>query len=74
MFTISVEELQARLAGVLLHVQEQKAQYTITEQGKPVALLLPVEPDELGEILGETGNLKTSTGWAAYGELIQDKD
>jgi prevent-host-death family protein len=42
---IGVRELQERTAEVLGQVHEQKAEYVITHQGRPVAVLLPVNAE-----------------------------
>ncbi len=71
--TISVEQLQEHLAGVLLHVREQKAEYTITEQGQAIALLVPIDEDEARELSGDTAQQPAATGWDAYAEFVQQQ-
>jgi len=60
---IGIRELRARTSELVRAVRERRARYLITQQGKPAALLLPVDavppqpdPDEVWarlEALGE---------------------
>lgn len=62
---IGVRELRERTAEVLRRVREEKAEYVITDQGHPIALLLPVDTEELEAATLEAG------GWEAYASLAE---
>jgi len=40
---IGIRELKARVSEVVRVVKEQRARYIITQRGRPVALLLPLD-------------------------------
>ena len=44
---VGVRELKNRASEVLRAVREEGAQYLITRHGRPVAILLPVDEEEL---------------------------
>ena len=44
---IGVRELREHTAEVLRRVREEKAEYVITYQGHPIALLLPVNTEAI---------------------------
>ncbi|GAB4505102.1 MAG: hypothetical protein Fur0043_20970 [Anaerolineales bacterium] len=40
---IGIREFKARASGLVRAVRERRARYIITQRGKPVALLIPLE-------------------------------
>lgn len=40
---IGIRELKARASGLIRAVREKRARYIITQRGKPVALLVPLD-------------------------------
>ncbi len=58
---IGVQELRDRAAEVLRQVRETHAEYIITYQGKPVALLLPVQTERQPPV----------GGWETYIRLAE---
>jgi len=49
--TVGVRELKNRASEILRTVREQGAEYVITHQGRPTAVLLPVDEDALEDYL-----------------------
>lgn len=52
---IGAAEFKARCLELVDHVREGRAEYTVTRHGRPVARLVPVEPDAPASILGCLG-------------------
>lgn len=44
---VGIRELKNRASQILRAVREEGAEYLITRQGRPVAILLPVDQEEL---------------------------
>ena len=47
MLRVGVRELKNRTSEILRAVREERAEYIITYQGRPMAVLLPVDQDEV---------------------------
>jgi len=45
-------EFKARCLELVDHVREARAEYVVTRHGRPVARLVPVEPETSSSILG----------------------
>ncbi len=71
MALIGVRELRQKTSEILRHVQEEKAEYVITYQGKPVALLLPLDPEAVEKAMLEAGK-RSAVGWKRYAELAEE--
>lgn len=64
---IGVRELREQTAEVLRRVREDKAEYVITHQGRPIAMLLPVDAEAVEAAIVEASRQTTaSAAWAAY--------
>jgi prevent-host-death family protein len=48
---IGLRELRDRASKILREVREEKSEYVITYQGRPVALLIPVDQEALEQHL-----------------------
>jgi len=69
---IGVRELRERTAEVLRQVREQQAEYIITHQGRPVALLLPVDAQAIEKAIAQAGGRSGAAGgWEAYARLAE---
>jgi prevent-host-death family protein len=62
---IGVRELRQRTAEVLRRVREEKAEYVITYQGRPTALLLPVDTGAVEAAMVEASKQAVAGGWEA---------
>ena len=70
--TIGVWELREQTSEVLRQVQEAQAEYIITYQGKPVALLLPVQAEVVEKTMVEAGQRSVADGWETYARLAEE--
>ena len=70
--TIGVRELREQTSEVLRQVREQRAEYVVTYQGKPVALLLPVQADVVEKAMVEAGRRSVANGWETYARLAEE--
>jgi prevent-host-death family protein len=72
MAVISVQELQKQTGEILKRVRKERIVYLIIEEGRPIAVLLPVEGEPIEEAAIETGQRPFSSGWAAYASLAEE--
>ncbi len=70
--TIGVRELREQTSEVLRQVREAQAEYIITYQGEPVALLLPVQAEVVEKTLVEAGQPSVADGWETYARLAEE--
>jgi len=71
MSLIGVRELRERATEILRRVREEKAEYIITYQGHPIALLLPVETEAVEAAMVEAGKRSLAGGWATYARVAE---
>jgi prevent-host-death family protein len=71
MALIGVRELRQRTAEVLRRVREEKAEYIVTYQGRPVAVLLPVNTEAMELALLQAGKQSVIGGWETYLHLAE---
>ena len=69
MALIGIRELRERASEVIRRVREEKAEYIITYQGQPVAVLLPVDTEAVETAMLQAGKLSSAAGWQAYQRL-----
>jgi len=69
MAVIGVRELREQATEVLRKVREEKAEYIITHQGRPVAMLLPVDEQAIEAVMLQAGKRSVSGGWDVYQRL-----
>lgn len=66
---IGVRELRERTAEVLRKVRSEKAEYVITHQGQPIAVLLPVDEKKMEDAIIEAGKRNAIARWETYARL-----
>lgn len=71
MSVIGVRELRQRTAEVLKSVREEKAEYIITHQGHPVAMLLPVDAEAMEAAMVEAGKKTVVSGGVPGRQLLR---
>ncbi len=71
MALIGVRELREQTTEVLRKVREEKVEYIITYQGRPVAVLLPVDPQAIEAAMVKAGKRSASSGWEIYIHLAE---
>jgi prevent-host-death family protein len=67
---IGVRELREHTSEVLRQVREENAEYVITHQGRPVALIMPVNPDAVEDAMVEASKANLMGGMEAYARLV----
>jgi prevent-host-death family protein len=67
---IGVRELREHTSEVLRQVREENAEYVITHQGRPVALIMPVNPEAVEEAMVEASKANLVGGTEAYARLV----
>ncbi len=71
MTMIGVRELRQHTSDLLRKLREEKAEYIITYQGRPVALLLPLDQEAVEETLLQLGKRGARQGWEAYTQAAE---
>ncbi len=69
---IGVRELREQATKIIRRVREEKAEYIITYQGRPIAILMPVDTERVEAAMVETGRQAVRGGWAAYARLAEE--
>ena len=68
---IGVRDLRQRTAEVLRRVREEKAEYVVTYQGRPIALLLPVDAEVVEAAVVDASRKAVVGGWEAYARVAE---
>lgn len=69
MSLIGVRELREQTSEVIRSVREDRAEYVITYQGRPVAILLPLDVDRAEEEMVQAGKRAVLGAWQRYDQL-----
>lgn len=72
MTMIGVRELREQTAEVLRRVREEQSEYVITYQGRPIAILLPVDTDAVETAILHANKKSVIGGWEVYTRLADD--
>jgi len=75
---IGIRELKARASGIVRAVKEQRTRYVITQRGKPVAAIIPMDAvlpakqtdDEVWERLLKIGE-ELAKGWQSKKSAVE---
>ena len=68
---IGVRELRQRTAEVLRQVREERVEYVITHQGRPTALLLPLDIEAVEAAMVEASKQSLIGGWETYARVAE---
>ncbi len=68
---IGVRELRKRTSEVLRQVREEGAEYVVTYQGRPIAMLLPVDAERIEAAMVQAGKQRMTGGWETYAQLAE---
>lgn len=68
---IGVRELRERATEVLRLVREERAEYVITYQGRPVALLTPVDAEAIEAAVVQAAKQSAVGAWEGYARLAE---
>ena len=69
---IGVRELRERTSEVLRQVREEKTEYVITYQGRPIAMLMPVHAEMIEAAMVQAGKQSLTGGWETYAQLAEE--
>ena len=72
MSLIGVRELRQQASEVIRKVREEGAEYVVTYQGRPVAILLPLDAGQAEEEMVRAGKNAILDNWARYERLAQE--
>jgi prevent-host-death family protein len=72
MSLIGVRELRQQASEVIRKVREERAEYVITYQGRPVAILLPLDTDQAEKEMVRAGKRAILGNWERY-ELLAEE-
>ncbi|MBN1937808.1 MAG: type II toxin-antitoxin system Phd/YefM family antitoxin [Anaerolineae bacterium] len=72
MALIGVRELREQASELIRRVREEQAEYVITYQGRPVAVLLPLNAAQAEVEMVQAGKRVISNSWEQYERLAQD--
>ncbi len=68
---IGVRELRERTSEVLRQVREEGAEYIVTYQGRPIAMLLPVDAERIEAAMVQAGKQSMTGRWETYAQLAE---
>jgi prevent-host-death family protein len=68
---IGIRELREKTSEVIRRVREERAEYIITHQGRPVAILLPVSSEVIEDAAMKAGKEAIADAWGAYTRLAE---
>ena len=72
MALIGIRELRQKTAEVLRRVQEEGEAFVITQQGRPVALLSPLDQEKIEAEILRFARQSVSDGWKVYHQLAEE--
>jgi prevent-host-death family protein len=72
MSLIGVRELRQQASEVIRKVREERAEYVITYQGRPVAILLPLDTDQAEKEMVRAGKRAILGNWERYERLAEE--
>jgi prevent-host-death family protein len=72
MALIGIRELRQKTAEVLRRVQEEGQAYVITQQGRPVALLSPLDQEKIEAEILRSARRSVSDSWKVYRQLAEE--
>jgi prevent-host-death family protein len=72
MSLIGVRELRQQASEVIRRVREERAEYVITYQGRPVAILLPLDASQAEKEMVQAGKRAVLGHWERY-ELLAEE-
>jgi len=72
MALIGIRELRQKTAEILRRVQQDGEAYVITQQGRPVALLSPLDQEKIEAEILRSARQSVSDGWRVYHQLAEE--
>jgi prevent-host-death family protein len=72
MSLIGVRELREQASEVIRRVREEQAEYVVTYQGRPVAILLPIDAKRVEEEILAASKRASTGNWERYRRLADE--
>jgi len=72
MSLIGVRELREQTSEVIRRVREDRAEYVVTYQGRPVAIILPLDVERAEAEMVTAGKKAISSDWDRYEQLAEE--
>jgi len=72
MGVIGVRELRERASEVIRRVREEQAEYVVTHQGRPVAIILPLDAEQAEALMVEASKEAIAGAWDRYRRLAAE--
>ena len=72
MSVIGVRELRERTSEVIRRVREERAEYVVTYQGRPVAIILPLDTKRAEAETVQASKKAVVGDWEAYERLADE--
>jgi len=72
MSLIGVRELREQASEVIRRVREEQAEYVVTYQGRPVAILLPLDPERAEAEIVAASKKAVAGSWERYQHLADE--
>ena len=72
MSLIGVRELREQTSEVIRRVREDLAEYVVTYQGRPVAIILPLDAGRAEREMARAGKKAVLGDWERYERLAQE--
>ena len=72
MSLIGVRELKEQTSEVIRQVREERAEYVVTYKGKPVAVILPLNTEQMVKEMVQSAKKAVDTGWEEYERIAQE--
>jgi len=72
MSLIGVRELRERTSEVIRQVRKERAEYVVTYQGRPVAIILPLDVERAEAEMVQAGKKAILDNWQRYEQIANE--
>ena len=72
MSLIGVRELRERTSEVIRRVREERTEYVVTYQGRPVAIILPLDAERAEAEMVQASKQAIPDNWERYERIAQE--
>ena len=72
MSLIGVRELRQQTSEVIRRVRQDRAEYVVTYQGRPVAIILPLDAGRAEKEMVQASKKAVLDGWEQYERLAEE--
>jgi prevent-host-death family protein len=72
MSLIGVRELRQQTSEVIRRVREDRAEYVVTYQGRPVAIILPLDAGRAEKEMAQASKKAVLDNWERYERLAEE--